>query len=452
MEWLTNGNEVMNSFLGLDTAPNFTPLPTKDTTLENNIVFVQDPSSVPSSVKLPKKIRFKEPIFVKGVSHSNNKNKNKSEVSSDSEEDTPSAEHLKSMTSKERRQFRNKISARNFRVRRKEYIGQLEQRLDEKENIINDLKRENERLLKANRELMEQMISQPPLMASPPSQPSMNEEHISSSSSEGQCSPEPFRFPLDNLYNFGLFDQPEQAFTSDTFSSLFINHAAVPDIDFHRVLSDKMGVEATEEGTEQEAANILKDHPLLGAALMSIVLRHTMSLECVVSAAKQISHEDIKEETPNEEVEDKKTDKKTKSNMRIENAPEKGSPITKVEIYEYIFNHCFGYYAFLRAKGRSHENIMARFAECFEGNSECAKKFLQTVRPDQVVPEHETKDTPYRKKLHAYCKVAATLLKNPKRMAHVGKIINQKLNYPHLSQDHKPALIKTENDLRISTS
>ncbi|KAF9580231.1 hypothetical protein BGW38_003217 [Lunasporangiospora selenospora] len=47
----------------------------------------------------------------------------------------PSASELKKMTSKERRQLRNKLSARNFRVRRKEYIGKLE-------NQVKDARRE----------------------------------------------------------------------------------------------------------------------------------------------------------------------------------------------------------------------------------------------------------------------------------------------------------------------
>ncbi|CAO3686092.1 hypothetical protein G6F70_006308 [Rhizopus microsporus] len=47
---------------------------------------------------------------------------------------------IKNMSSKERRQLRNKISARNFRVRRKEYINTLESQ-------VTDHKRANEKLL-----------------------------------------------------------------------------------------------------------------------------------------------------------------------------------------------------------------------------------------------------------------------------------------------------------------
>ncbi|KAI1317000.1 hypothetical protein EDD11_009159 [Mortierella claussenii] len=43
----------------------------------------------------------------------------------------PSPSELKKMTSKERRQLRNKLSARNFRVRRKEYINTLETQVKE---------------------------------------------------------------------------------------------------------------------------------------------------------------------------------------------------------------------------------------------------------------------------------------------------------------------------------
>ncbi|KAI9269826.1 hypothetical protein BY458DRAFT_490102 [Sporodiniella umbellata] len=66
---------------------------------------------------------------------------------------------IKNLSSKERRQLRNKISARNFRVRRKEYITALESQVD-------DHKKENEkiqyRLTKAeeeNKQLKQQIES-----------------------------------------------------------------------------------------------------------------------------------------------------------------------------------------------------------------------------------------------------------------------------------------------------
>ncbi|KAG0008636.1 hypothetical protein BGZ80_003226 [Entomortierella chlamydospora] len=53
----------------------------------------------------------------------------------------PSASELKKMTSKERRQLRNKLSARNFRVRRKEYISTLENQVKEARREAADLQR-----------------------------------------------------------------------------------------------------------------------------------------------------------------------------------------------------------------------------------------------------------------------------------------------------------------------
>ncbi|KAG0040778.1 hypothetical protein BGZ82_009760 [Podila clonocystis] len=92
-------------------------------------------------------------------------------------DDIPSTSDLKKMTSKERRQLRNKISARNFRVRRKEYIGALEGQvlqhrteaahLREAVTIVNDEnKRLKEELDEAKRQLSQATISNSSLSAS----------------------------------------------------------------------------------------------------------------------------------------------------------------------------------------------------------------------------------------------------------------------------------------------
>ncbi|KAF9903705.1 hypothetical protein EC991_003432 [Linnemannia zychae] len=53
----------------------------------------------------------------------------------------PTESQLKLMTSKERRQLRNKLSARNFRVRRKEYIDELENQVKEAKQEVADIQR-----------------------------------------------------------------------------------------------------------------------------------------------------------------------------------------------------------------------------------------------------------------------------------------------------------------------
>lgn len=54
----------------------------------------------------------------------------------------PSPEVLAKMTSKEKRQLRNKISARNFRVRRKEYISTLEMDIAERDRLLQAIRSE----------------------------------------------------------------------------------------------------------------------------------------------------------------------------------------------------------------------------------------------------------------------------------------------------------------------
>ncbi|KAK9763255.1 hypothetical protein K7432_010238 [Basidiobolus ranarum] len=52
----------------------------------------------------------------------------------------PNNPNFQNLSSKERRQLRNKISARNFRVRRKEYISTLEQQVQQHQNEIKSLR------------------------------------------------------------------------------------------------------------------------------------------------------------------------------------------------------------------------------------------------------------------------------------------------------------------------
>ncbi|KAI8053014.1 hypothetical protein BDF22DRAFT_686620 [Syncephalis plumigaleata] len=76
----------------------------------------------------------------------------------------PDEETIRKMTPKERRQLRNKISARNFRLRRKEYIGTLEAEvkevrieLDDYRTRCNDVEMENQALKKELRTMHDQL-------------------------------------------------------------------------------------------------------------------------------------------------------------------------------------------------------------------------------------------------------------------------------------------------------
>ncbi|KAG0741536.1 hypothetical protein G6F35_001017 [Rhizopus arrhizus] len=61
------------------------------------------------------------------------------------------------MSPKERRQLRNKISARNFRVRRKEYITSLEEQVAEHKKTMKELKQRLSRVEDENKALQKEM-------------------------------------------------------------------------------------------------------------------------------------------------------------------------------------------------------------------------------------------------------------------------------------------------------
>lgn len=54
----------------------------------------------------------------------------------------PSPEEYKKLSSKEKRQLRNKLSARAFRTRRKDYIGTLEGHIKDRDDVIDDMRSE----------------------------------------------------------------------------------------------------------------------------------------------------------------------------------------------------------------------------------------------------------------------------------------------------------------------
>jgi hypothetical protein len=77
----------------------------------------------------------------------------KDEEEMDEDERLLASEEGKKLSSKERRQLRNKVSARAFRSRRKEYIGQLEGEIAQKVNENQDLRSQNRALLEENTRL-----------------------------------------------------------------------------------------------------------------------------------------------------------------------------------------------------------------------------------------------------------------------------------------------------------
>ncbi|KAE8144567.1 hypothetical protein BDV25DRAFT_166541 [Aspergillus avenaceus] len=77
----------------------------------------------------------------------------KDEQDMDEDERLLASEEGKKLSSKERRQLRNKVSARAFRSRRKEYIGQLESEVAARTNEAHDLRMQNRALYEENARL-----------------------------------------------------------------------------------------------------------------------------------------------------------------------------------------------------------------------------------------------------------------------------------------------------------
>jgi 16S rRNA A1518/A1519 N6-dimethyltransferase RsmA/KsgA/DIM1 with predicted DNA glycosylase/AP lyase activity len=63
------------------------------------------------------------------------------------------AEEYKKMSSKEKRQLRNKLSARAFRNRRKTYINELEDHIKDRDRLIDAIRNELKNFRSENDEL-----------------------------------------------------------------------------------------------------------------------------------------------------------------------------------------------------------------------------------------------------------------------------------------------------------
>ncbi|KAL2809319.1 hypothetical protein BJX63DRAFT_364866 [Aspergillus granulosus] len=77
----------------------------------------------------------------------------KDEQDMDEDERLLASEEGKKLSSKERRQLRNKVSARAFRSRRKEYIGHLENEVQQRNNEVQELRNQNRALFEENARL-----------------------------------------------------------------------------------------------------------------------------------------------------------------------------------------------------------------------------------------------------------------------------------------------------------
>ncbi|KAI9470063.1 MAG: hypothetical protein EXX96DRAFT_491871 [Benjaminiella poitrasii] len=423
---------------------------------------------------------FKESVF---VSESPNSFKKKAaaatfsinqNASADDNSDEDMMEDTKQMSSKERRQLRNKISARNFRVRRKEYINHLEQKVRDCEETIQKLQKENKKLQKDNEELIKTLSVQP---ITPPSSGDELLSSLSASGSEGHLSPETiasaFQLQFNDLYNLNLFDQnqtqqqqqqqqpsqPQQTLP-DPSLMFYLNHAAMPDWNMSEILSEKFKSATTEEEQRQISRELLQDYPLLAPALMSIILHHTLSLDYVASIAKEFTEKFNSElvtskqsqETTNAFEDDIDNLKASMSKLAIKGpSTEKESdtdekPITEEGFVAFVLNQCFPYYCMMRARGQAHEDIIEACRRCyFDPESPCGQKMKkkfsrEKVRKEKLERKHQEQLTGGKSKrtglslLQTYCRVAGVIMKNPHRMTRMSQVLKEQIQFPKNKQ------------------
>ncbi|KAI0019457.1 hypothetical protein F4780DRAFT_780489 [Xylariomycetidae sp. FL0641] len=161
----------------------------------------------------------------------------KEEDEMDEDERLLASEEGKKLSSKERRQLRNKVSARAFRSRRKEYISQLEAEIANKVTENGDLRAQNRALADENRRLSDltRMLLSSPSFSNFLDHLSSNPQALPQAQPQvEQRQPEPRQAPKDvNPYaavpqgqqqqQIGMVMMPEQAMD---FSMLNINSDA----------------------------------------------------------------------------------------------------------------------------------------------------------------------------------------------------------------------------------
>lgn len=163
----------------------------------------------------------------------------KDEEDMDEDERLLASEEGKKLSSKERRQLRNKVSARAFRSRRKEYIGQLEGEVAVKVQEANDLRTENRLLREENarsRAFIERLLRHQAftpfldeLSREDSLQPKEPIASMPSTSTPAVAAPAPASFPAQQ---FNAMSQPENTHVGMTlvpetqfdFASLNINN------------------------------------------------------------------------------------------------------------------------------------------------------------------------------------------------------------------------------------
>ncbi|KAI7853609.1 hypothetical protein BDC45DRAFT_536304 [Circinella umbellata] len=402
--------------------------------------------------------RMKEPIFVTEVPQNAYKKKKKSRSQSSDEEDSDEgAMELKKLSSKQRRQLRNKISARNFRVRRKEYIEQLESQVEEQDKEIEQLKLVNTKLEKTNQELFQELQYWRTMVPTPPATTSVSSDNNSTSSPPETIITTTFP-PLD-LDQFSLFD-----FNGDTH----LAHAAIPDFDFSQILTDKLLCDGGEEGEvlpedherDQDGNIVLKPkelikaYPLFVPALMSMIVRHTFSLHYIAyyTSTLDVSFSDNKTldllgqhewmqqafnsgnnnsgaiTASGNRRRNSCNSQDEKDHMKESNIPlsceEEGEQVEddeRAEVEAFMRDN-YLHYAFWRMCGLSHEQVYRKFIVCYHTYG------CRNARKAEEKKEKKWSKANLQRQIStmsAYVTVSNTVLHHPERLPLIASVLKR---------------------------
>ncbi|ORZ09150.1 hypothetical protein BCR42DRAFT_423833 [Absidia repens] len=367
------------------------------------------------------------------------------------------------MSCKEKRQLRNKISARNFRVRRKEYINQLENLVDQQEAEINSLKKENRRLTNMNQQIVQELFQLKPQQpnTSAPSQQLQQYQQQHQQHQQNQHPAQPITLPssttatnspsdiIDTLLDFNLFS-----------NNTYLSHSLMPDFDLSSVLGDKLN--APPPSTHLEDHKVLMTmYPLLAPTLASMVIRHSFSLhyaaylsstfpyntsksknepldimlpdDWITAASAPTSSGGDGDDDPNDNGEKNlvsphmvermescpsssssycvKTYSNSDNNNNNNNNSEEVTWTRELE--RNILKQHYPYYAFLRLRGVSHDDIIRR----------CQASVQRRTATAQQQRKKAASSCSKWQALQGFSAVATTLLRNPSRSPMIASVI-----------------------------
>ncbi|KAJ8652652.1 hypothetical protein O0I10_011730 [Lichtheimia ornata] len=366
--------------------------------------------------------KHKEPIFVTEVPQNAYKKKRNRGLSSSEEDEAAAggadATNKSKMTAKERRQLRNKISARNFRVRRKEYIEQLEYQISKQDKELALLRESNARLEKVNQELLLEVERWRSLSDSQQQQQQQQQQPAAllggDNTSGGEALPDLFNF--FELNDLDLFD-----------FNVNVSNAVIPHFDFARVLNEKPDPRIS-------SAELMRSFPLLAPTLMSMIIGQTMALvsEQEIMSTAVMAQPTTKITFP----EPPQMLVASERHQRQDAVPLEKEHMVDEAIERWLLRKHYLYYAFMRMRGYSHAQLIQRARQYLESSAYRERRMERLQRVVNTIS--------------AFCSITSTLLQHPERAPLVPSMIrNDKRLDWHSSFSPKGSLEYKEHPLYL---